>query len=674
MQRYKTHRASVANVLLLLVFSAMLVSSVNAQYWFQFGVKAGNSAAFNTGASAYIQTITDQHPITGSLGFWIGENLPNGAFIQMGYVVENQSGRYPTNCTLSGCSNYEYISAGTPVWFYEYFPPNYNGGFLGRLGPNDSLGPNGGFNEYSFYSVGNTWYFMFNNNIVGSVNLGTSSSGAYPPVAFGELANASSGDTYINPVIFYNFSAYLNGVLLPVPDAYSFIGYGVGSDKALPNPYGVKEINNRINYFEVGSGLPQPLNGTELWHFGYYLHTVSPYGNISSTTGYSAYSSVQLSAPQIVYISKSERAVFSGWIGKGLGSYTGPERSITIQMDSNITETANWTVEYFVNFTSPEGTTYGSGWYSKGAEVQYGVSPIEISGGTGTRYLFSSWSNGNTNATGTLVVTKPENITAVFQKQFYVNATGEYGSVSGTGWYNNNTVVTVSVAPTVENISSSERYIFYSWSNGNRNASVELLVTSPIKISAVFAKQYLVNLVPENANGNIVRNVQFYVNGKPVTNETFLFPNASISSVYYNGELMPFKKALNISAPETLPVKLPLYNITIKAHGMLPFSVNAMLKLKFSNGTTTIAYTGASGVTLHNVPYGYINGTASYLGITQGINSHGGNITLTFLSIDDISAFAFAALAIIASYFISKHHFSRHQSQGAQVSKGNGVQ
>ena len=58
---------------LALIILIGLTSISNAQYWFQFGVRAGQSASDNNGASVWIQTITPQNNITiGSLGFWTG--------------------------------------------------------------------------------------------------------------------------------------------------------------------------------------------------------------------------------------------------------------------------------------------------------------------------------------------------------------------------------------------------------------------------------------------------------------------------------------------------------------------------------------------------------------------------------------------------------------------------
>ena len=241
-----------------LLFSFLIVAGIdNASYWFQAGVRGSTGSNSNNGASVQIETVLPQNLGTGTMGFWAGENLPNGAFLQIGYLVENESGLFPTNCTRSGCSSSEYIGEGDAEWFYEYFVPGDNSTFLGSTGPDGSAGQNGQFNTYSFYSLGNTWYFQFNNKTIGSADLDTGNSGPYSPLAIGELANASAASTVMNKVIFANLSEYKYDMYLPLSEAFGTIGYGVGSDTFISNPYGVEEVGNRINYFEVGSGLPQ---------------------------------------------------------------------------------------------------------------------------------------------------------------------------------------------------------------------------------------------------------------------------------------------------------------------------------------------------------------------------------------------------------------------------------
>jgi hypothetical protein len=416
--------------LALVLFSLLLIPGIaSAQYWFQAGARAGGSASNNNGASVEIQTVLPQTLGAGTMGFWTGENLPNGAFLQVGYVIENQSGNYPIDCTMSGCSSTEHITAGNAEWFYEYFLPGDSNTFLGSIGPDGSAGANGDFNTYSFYSLGNTWYFQFNNETIGSVDLGVSNSGPYPPLAVAEAANASNAGLFMSRVAFANLSAYKYDTYLPVAEAYGTIGYGVGSRVDLRNPYGVREIGTRINYFEVGSGLTQTTNNTKLWTLGYKLKVVSKYGDISSGNSYVAYSSVRMTSPTVVYFNNRSRAVFQGWTGTGLGSYTGSRNIVTLSIDSDIEETALWEVQNFVNVTSMFGNYTGTDWYANSSLAYYGVDRgITYQNGK-PRFIFSGWSNGNKQLNGSARITSPLNITALWQYKTTLFGKDAYGEV-----------------------------------------------------------------------------------------------------------------------------------------------------------------------------------------------------------------------------------------------------
>ncbi len=128
-----------------------------------------------------------------------------------------------------------------------------------------------------------------------------------------------------------------------------------------------------------------------------------------------------------------------------MGSYTGPSNSTSINVDSNITETANWELEYLLNVSSPYSSTYGGGWYKNGSTVNYGLDNSTIYINSSSRLDFLGWSNGNKNATATVLVNKPLALSAIFQKQYLVSFRGldHYGNpVNVSSFYvNGNKVV-----------------------------------------------------------------------------------------------------------------------------------------------------------------------------------------------------------------------------------------
>ena len=185
------------------------------------------------------------------------------------------------------------------------------------LGGNNSAGANGSFNDYSFIANGNIWNIYMNGVPIGSVDLGTSSSGANPPTAFSEYADGENNSVFMPTVRFKNLMFYKSGKFYLVPEGYAYMGYGKGSETSLSNNYDVNEIGDFVDYFETGSDVPSVPSLTPLWQIGYSIKIVSDYGDISSYSNYSAYATTNISAPEYVNISNGVREKFIGW--KGIG-------------------------------------------------------------------------------------------------------------------------------------------------------------------------------------------------------------------------------------------------------------------------------------------------------------------------------------------------------------------
>ncbi len=641
---------SIYLMMALVVFSTL----ASSQYWFQSGARGSSSSAYNTGAMVSIQTVFPQNATNGSMGFWLGEDLSNGGFIQVGYFIPNSTGMIKSNCTESGCTGSKYLQKGIPTWFWEYFPNGYTGGnFLGNIGGNDSIGPNGGFNSYSFLSNGNVWNFYMDNVSIGSVNMGTSTSGSYSPVAFGEYADTNNNDALMNTVRFNNFKFYQSGSFELLPKAYAYVGYGKGSQTSLPNPYGVKEIDNAVASFMVGSGVASAQNNSQLWTLGYMLNIVSPYGAINSSNQYFADSSENITAPANVSIGDGARALFLGWDGTGQGSYTGNAPSAEIDMYSNITETAVWQRQYYLNASSNYTAVSGGGWYDANATAIVATNTSNISMGRGSRMVFGGWSNGMHSGTESILMDRPLNLSADWIMQYLVNATSSYGTISGSGWHDSGSVVNLTVSPSIVYVGNRTRYVFGSWSNGNRNASMHLEASSPISIMAVYNKENLIHFAAENDYGEPINASLFGVSNLTLPENAYLpsGKNYSLTYVYFKNVTLPSHITFNASAPSTVVVKLPVYNINISVKDLLGYPLAATANITFYNGTSISAKLNSSGkLTLHNVPYGYLSGDVKYGGVSQSLAAqHGTNPVVTL--VDPYSIAAIIALVVILVSF-----------------------
>ena len=652
-----------SNLRVCLLFALLALTAVAnfsmASFWFQTGAYGSSKAGFNNGASVSIQTVW-QNVSDGSLGFWVGETLSNDAFIQAGYQIVNATGEYPTSCNMRGCNGNTTLTAGEPTWFWEYFPADGgNDTFYGGIGSDGSAGLNGTFNNYTFRSNGNVWTAYFNNVPMGSVNLGASQSGINSPTAIGELADTSIGTQTMQKVIFGNLQFYANQSPEAVPMGYSLISYWKGSDTLLANPYGVEEIGNRVNYFEVGSGLPQQ-NRSTLWEIGYSLRVVSPYGNIAGLGDYMAYSTVALHAPRAVNLSNGTRAYFAGWVGKGQNSYTGSNINATVDMYANITETAVWNVQYYVGVNSSYNVV-GSGWYNANSTATLRAKSM-IDLGNGTRVVFAGWSNGaDTNSTA-ISVNAPATIDAEWTTQYRINATTPYGGITGAGWYNRNGMVTLRLNQTFVPVGSGTQLGFYGWSNGYSNSTMSFAANAPQSISAVFRVQHLVTLELEDVFGNVVAGADYYdINGADVHgSSTYLFEgvNYTVDYTSYKGVKIPLNYPFVVRMPETLRLEAPLYEVQISAVSAFDTPVDASVNLTFDNGTNLVSNLGSTGtVSFEDVPYGHVYGYVEYLGIKRNIDLSGGTIKILFItpSLIAVTIIAIAA-AVLSGRFVRNQY------------------
>lgn len=254
-------RHSIFGSLIALFIIALLIvtRSVSANpYWFQVGAHADIGSVNVTGASVEIRTHvpTPSSPQSQSgtgTTFWVGLNLPNDAFIQVGYYCPE--------------------ATGYPQWFWEYFPPgtaSSGGGFAKGSIPDEEsqVGPDGSWHTYSLQSSGNTWYTYVDGVKVGSYDLGVSNSGGNTPYAVAEVyGGVVVTNIILGPAEFRNL-AYrdINSVWHNVSAAIGYIGLGAGSG-TLPSgeniPYGLQVLGP--SDWLAGSGLPPAKNGQLLW-------------------------------------------------------------------------------------------------------------------------------------------------------------------------------------------------------------------------------------------------------------------------------------------------------------------------------------------------------------------------------------------------------------------------
>jgi hypothetical protein len=256
-----------------------------------------------------------------------------------------------------------------------------------------------------------------------------------------------------------------------------------------------------------------PANVTAIFKASYYLTVIDGgHGTASGEGWYDAGSTASFSiTPKTVPGQTGTQYVFTAWAGSGAGSYSGPQMSSSVVMNGPITETANWKTQYYLNVNSPRGTTIGAGWYDAGSTVAFNVNPAIVSGGTGIQAVFMGWSGvGSGSYSGpsrsySTTLNNPVNETAVWKTQYYLTVNSPYGTVGGSGWYDDGATAQATVSPLVVAGPSGTQYVFLRWSgdaSGSSSPSNNILMNGPKTATATWKTQFQVSFAVNPAWGN----------------------------------------------------------------------------------------------------------------------------------------------------------------------------
>lgn len=91
------------------------------------------------------------------------------------------------------------------------------------------------------------------------------------------------------------------------------------------------------------------------------------------------------------------------------------------------------------------------------------TAPEFGSSGEGVRLLFSEWDDGNKSLSRSMRVTGPSSRVAIFKKQYHLTLVSDYGSPTGSGWYDDGATATVGLASGEETAGFPYANIFVGW-------------------------------------------------------------------------------------------------------------------------------------------------------------------------------------------------------------------
>ncbi len=153
------------------------------------------------------------------------------------------------------------------------------------------------------------------------------------------------------------------------------------------------------------------------------------------------------------------------------------------------------------NILSVDGKTYSSQdlpvsfIWAPGSHHDF-IAVSSVSGGSGIRYVFNSWGDGNASVSRTISLGGA--YTASYITQYYLTFESDYGQPQGAGWYDEGYTATISIASVEE---PTVRHNFIGWSGdytGSEEA-VPIIMTAPKTITADWRNEYLLTI--ESAYG-----------------------------------------------------------------------------------------------------------------------------------------------------------------------------
>ncbi len=138
--------------------------------------------------------------------------------------------------------------------------------------------------------------------------------------------------------------------------------------------------------------------------------------------------------------------------------------------------------------------------WSEGSSHNISV-PQVLEESEGRRYVFQRWSDGDPSPSRTITVRGPRSYSVYFKTQYLLTVESDHGTIRGSGWYDENSVATVSLYIEEEPAEFPYAYVFKGWTGDAYGESLEIQVVmnSPkvliTRWEKTFSKEFYVILV-----------------------------------------------------------------------------------------------------------------------------------------------------------------------------------
>jgi hypothetical protein len=177
-----------------------------------------------------------------------------------------------------------------------------------------------------------------------------------------------------------------------------------------------------------------------------------------------------------------------------------PSNSGTITQ-SVITPILLYSHQFYLAVASAQSNvaTSGSGWYNVGSTAYAGLNSGTESGGTGTQYIFASWSTGGTNyqKSNPIIINGTFTAAANWNTQYYLTVNSPHGLSTGSGWYNSGSDAQATLLSNTVSGNSGTQYAFSGWTgdaSGSGLSTNIIAMNAPKIATATWTTQYQLTL------------------------------------------------------------------------------------------------------------------------------------------------------------------------------------
>ena len=226
------------------------------------------------------------------------------------------------------------------------------------------------------------------------------------------------------------------------------------------------------------------------------VKVLSPYGEVYGSGVYLRGTVIEIGLKNTtIYLTNETRAVFKKWTG----SITAETPVIKIRVLGDLTIVAVWEIQHYIRIETPYSqVNVSSGWFTENTEIVVSLKETVVYYNNGTRRVFVGWTGSLNSSSPTVVVsvTKPLKLIALWKTQYWIEVNGLYSPVNITsGWYDRYSRLVVFLEKEVVDFSNHTRVVFDKWSTGSRSNPLEIVVTKPLTLVALWRKEYWIEVV-----------------------------------------------------------------------------------------------------------------------------------------------------------------------------------